>query len=1137
MSYFCETIPDLEIQSLYIMKKLLSLSIVAALSFITSGVYGGESVPLPLPKAKNEHRQFVQPVKASETLYSHWSKPLKAVSYAQTSLLSEDFSLMKAGSEAAPDENKIVGTVPEELTHTPGWEGATVRQAGGCVMLDDYTLTYQGQSMTVHYLDTPLLGLTKTSTISVTFRARTSDSAGDTFYILCAQHNGSSSSTLATQEFPLSEKWQEYNVLLTGCPVNTYLEFQSETAPCFVDDIDVTVIPDLETPKVLAATDITDRGFTANWTAVPDATGYIVNTNIIRTSTGEDPYFLIDTEFEGIQDGSAEEPILEYIYSYMDEYIDYKGWIAYFPMWAGEALGISNQYLDRYGNGYLQSPTLDLSANEGVVNVQMKYMAKNVDMFQVSLYTQLESGKMSLRSTRMVYPQKNGQWEELNTTINGGTSRSVVVIVLPETTYGSIIMDNLKMWQELPEGTRYTVPMQRTLSDTNSAVISTVGCKADDRFSYNVQAYRQLNGTTFYSAESNTIVVGDASDEVPSNIGKASVKSTSVDGGRFTAVWDAVPGANAYEVAVYREHYSDGKESTTVLFEDFNAIKVGTTDLDRPKAMNESGYDRLDQYTNIPGWEVFQGFYVDGAVGILGYWNMMGVGCYMKSPIIDLSGDDGNMMLTLKVGSDSYRQGATVYLAHDDPKTGATVYDDMLPLDEMDFGMHSFMQTMKGGREDSYLVFFPYGYGLSYFDDIKLTQKLPEGTTSTRVTGLVTGQTSLTMTVPAVDTNDKYYYTVRPLWVDAYDKEKVSGTVSEKEYIQGLVPTTTCSGTVKEVDGEGVANVEVRLFAADAPDKVLTATTNRWGNFRVENISDYKATYVIQAVADGYFTATMQGLTFTDGEPVSDIELFLRPAQGDNIAEVGSPTSSEVAGPVYLQYNNSDSETLYPQSAISIPAGSKILSIAYDGYCPAQKSVSYKMNIYVENVKAGTAADFENGKITPRDVAEMTSYAAKTVKIDKAGSKDVPAQLMEFENEDGFVYDGGDLRVSLASRATKFNDVYFLVDATRKGKSAYRYYASTAADNWKVNEAGMPVMRVAYKAPNGLFAEAVLGSDLRISTAEGSITLGADTDTTVTVYNVSGMAVALVNLSAGHDETIMLPAGIYLVGNQKVIVK
>ena len=94
-----------------------------------------------------------------------------------------------------------------------------------------------------------------------------------------------------------------------------------------------------------------------------------------------------------------------------------------------------------------------------------------------------------------------------------------------------------------------------------------------------------------------------------------------------------------------------------------------------------------------------------------------------------------------------------------------------------------------------------------------------------------------------------------------------------------------------------------------------------------------------------------------------------------------------------------------------------------------------------------------------------------------------------------------------------------------------------AADNWKVNEAGMPVMRVAYKAPNGLLAEAVLGSELRISTAEGSITLGADTDTTVTVYNVSGMAVALVNLSAGHDETIMLPAGIYLVGNQKVIVK
>lgn len=1119
------------------MRKLALIFVACVLAFLPDNANAAPGSPLQLPEKGMEQARFDAPVQASQPLFGAWANKHKASAFANNTLLSEDFSLMTEGSEASPSANGIQGEIPAELTHSPGWEGKTVRQAGGCVMLDDFTLMVQGKPMVVRYMDTPLLGLKATGAISVSFRARTTSDEGDTFYILCAEHTGTSSNTLATQDFPLSKEWHEYNVVFTGCPVNTFLEFQSEASPCFVDDIVVTLIPELATPKVLPATDITDKGFRANWSAVDGATGYILNTNIIRSSTGQDPYYLIDTEFERITEGSAETPILKYIYSYLDEFIDYKGWIAYFPMWAGEALGISNSYLNSYGNGYLQSPVLDLTANDGEVSIDMRYMAKNVDMFQISLYTQLETGKMSLRSTRMIYPQKNGDWEDLKTTVSGGTARSVIVIVLPETTEGDLIIDRLKMWQDLPAGTRYTIPMARTIAETNSAYVSTEDCKADDRFSYSVQAYRELNGTTFYSQLSNTIVVGDDSDEVPESLGKAQVKSTAVDGGRFTATWEPVANANAYEVSVYREHYSDGQESTTVLFEDFNTIKVGTTDLDRPKAMNESGYDRLDKYTNIPGWEVFQGFYVDGAVGILGYWSMVGVGCYMKSPILDLSGDNGNMMLTLKVGSDSYEQGATVYLAHDDPATGKTIYDDILPLDAMKKGMHSFMQPMKGGRADSYLVFFPYGYGLSYFDDIKLTQKLPAGTTSTRVTGIVTGATSVTLAVPAVVEGDKYYYTVRPIWVDAYDKERVSGATSEKAYIECLVRTASCSGTVKDTEGNAVAGAQLKLFSADDPGHVLTAEANRWGNFSVENVSDFDAHYVLQASAEGFYSATVQGLKFEDGADVTDLELVMRPSEGDNVVEVGTPTASSVAGPAYLQYNNSDTETLYPASAIGVPAGAKILSVAYDGYCPTRKDVSYKMNVYMENVKAGSAADFAAGAITPRDVAEMTPFAAKTVKIDVVGSKEVPAQLMAFENADGFEYDGGDLRVSVASRASKFNDVYFLVDGTRTGKSAYRYYAATPSDNWKVNDAGMPVVRMTYQKPSGIVGEAVVGSDLRIAVEGNMLTVGTDVETEAVVYNVAGVAVATIHLQAGAEQSIELSAGVYIVNGIKVIVK
>ncbi|MCM1096010.1 MAG: carboxypeptidase-like regulatory domain-containing protein, partial [Terasakiella sp.] len=1002
------------------------------------------------------------------------SAPQKAA--AGRVIFTEDFSRMTAGSEATPDPAAIVGDIPETLTAKPGWQGASIHQAGGCVYIDSYQLTQGGQTMTVHYIDTPLLGLgASTPNITVRLRARSANAAGDTFYVLNALSDGSQVSTVSHEQLAITGQWAEYSVILTGCSAGTYLELQSDSHPVYIDDIVVEEIPALATPKVRPATDITADGYTARWDAVADATGYMLTPSIIRTSTGLDPYYIIDTDFSGITEGTTDAPVSKYVYSLLDSYITEKGWLAYFPTWAGGALGLTNRYLQTHGNAYLQSPTLDLSAADGSINIEMRYRASGVDMFQISMYSVLESGKMSLRSTRMIYPGDKTGWIDLNTTLGGGTARSIVVIVLPETTSGDIIIDDLHMWQQLPEGTRYTVPMSRITTEADHQRVSTAGCKPDDSFSYSVMAYRQLTPSTMiYSQESNTIVVGNDSDEVPDRLGTATVRSTTVDGGEFTATWDPVPGANAYEIAVYREHYSDGRESATMLMEDFNAIKVGTDDLDRPKAMSEDGYDRLDAFTSVPGWEVFQGFYVDGAVGILGYWNMMGVGCYMRSPVLDLSADGGAMQLSLKVGSDYYEQGATVYLAHDHPETGATIYDDILPLDAMSKGMHNFAQSFKGGRKDSYLVFFPYGYGLSYFDDIKITQRLPEGNSSTRVTGRITGGTSVSLTVPAVDTSDKYYYTVRALWVDAYDKEKVSGAASARTYIDGLAPTTWCTGTVKDGDGAGIAGASVVLYPAGAPSQRLTATTNRWGIFRIANISDYSSGYILQASAPGYYTGTVQGITFEGGAPAEDTEVVLRASSGANDVEIGLPTASSAAGPAYLQYTNSDSETVYPAEAIAIPAGAKILSVAYDGYCPTQKDATYKMTLYMENLAPDTPVYTEGA--VGRDVAAMTAVASASVKIDAAGSKTAPAEMLRFDLGEGYVYDGGDLRVSMQSRSSRFNDIYFLVDATRPASSIYRYFSSTPTDNWRLNKAGMPVMRVTYSAPDGI-GTAIIGAD------------------------------------------------------------
>ncbi|MDE6297991.1 MAG: carboxypeptidase-like regulatory domain-containing protein, partial [Muribaculaceae bacterium] len=600
--------------------------------------------------------------------------------------------------------------------------------------------------------------------------------------------------------------------------------------------------------------------------------------------------------------------------------------------------------------------------------------------------------------------------------------------------------------------------------------------------------------------------------------------------------WNAVKGANAYRVDLYRRHISNGFESYDVINENFDGIKVGTTDLDRPRAMSEDGYDRLDAYTKQPGWEVFQGFYVDGAVGILGYWNMLGVGCYMRSPEFDLSGNDGKMTMNIKVGSDYYNQGATIYLAHENKETGAIVYDEMFPMDEMEKGFHQFTTQFTKGRKDSFFVFYPYGYGLSYFDDIRVSQQLPAGESVIKVSSRNANGTSVSMTVPDYVEGDEYFYTVTALWIDNNDILKVESAPSAENKLEGLVKTTVFSGKVTDADGNGVANATVRLVNNASPDKIVSATTNRWGLFRVENIGDFESSFTPLASAPGYLTGMASTVSFKNGEAVEDVELRLRPSNSENEVEVGIPTRYAGAGAVYLALNNSESETLYPASVLGLPSNAIITAISYDGYCDTAKDVNYKMEVYLQNTE-----DEEVGEgATPKD--EMELFASDTKKIIKGGSQELPVELMRFENQGGFKYGGKNLRVLTSSRSNKSNNsIYFLMDATQPNSSVYRYWGSSESNNWKVNAAGMPMMRIEY----GLDMSGVDGFDanngndygVKATGGEGTIAFEASAPCAVKIYVPSGMCVGTVALEAGKTVVSGFAPGIYIVAGNKIIVK
>lgn len=209
-------------------------------------------------------------------------------------VLEEDFSRMTAGSPEDPDPtfiNDEYNMIPSSYTHTPGWGGRSVMQAGGAVCIGMYTDPWTGTVMTGQ-LETPELDLHRNQgTAYLSFRAKTL--APDLFDMVCVRWVAETDMLPVTgdeQTFPINGlQWTNIEVELTGCPSNTVIQFYSDSYEIVIDDIKVQQFrPEIEAPTALKWTDFTGDSFTANWTAVEGADHYIFNCYYVRRAGTED---------------------------------------------------------------------------------------------------------------------------------------------------------------------------------------------------------------------------------------------------------------------------------------------------------------------------------------------------------------------------------------------------------------------------------------------------------------------------------------------------------------------------------------------------------------------------------------------------------------------------------------------------------------------------------------------------------------------------------------------------------------------------------------------------------------------------------------------------------------------------------
>ena len=201
---------------------------------------------------------------------------------------------------------------------------------------------------------------------------------------------------------------------------------------------------------------------------------------------------------------------------------------------------------------------------------------------------------------------------------------------------------------------------------------------------------------------------------------------------------------------------------------------------------------------------------------------------------------------------------------------------------------------------------------------------------------------------------------------------------------------------------------------------------------------------------------------------------------------VGDANNTDRAGAINPYNKNSRTEIIYPKSLINLPAGTKLDAIRFYGSHPA-KDFKITLNAWVGNVAEGTA-------LQGFGVDGLTQVATdQIIDMNKAIENTAMEPIVELTFPDGFVYDGGDVRLYLDASATDWvMNPKFEVDKNVSGQAQQAASDSELTDSsWKT-KISLPVAHFVvspYKTLSGAVknekGEAVASAYITLASADG----------------------------------------------------
>lgn len=274
------------------------------------------------------------------------------------------------------------------------------------------------------------------------------------------------------------------------------------------------------TPVALAATNVSETGFTANWERGTNAAQHIVavTQKHVATADGEE-FTFFDDDFSSLDD-ATDEAVVVAQFSGCDKYFKRGGWTGDLVAGYAGMIALTNLYAAYGYPGSITSPAIDFSLGDGKVKVSGVAMSL---MDDAVLSVALKKGSTTL-SEQTVDVAQTGSLIDVE--LEGGEAGSQLVMSIYDASEDGdyIFLDNLKMTMTMNKDQEIKLPYSTTYVSypATSLDVEMPLAGYDDAW-YTVQGY--------FSDE----LTSDVSNEINVKEGTA-IRSTKLNGNAKVSV-------------------------------------------------------------------------------------------------------------------------------------------------------------------------------------------------------------------------------------------------------------------------------------------------------------------------------------------------------------------------------------------------------------------------------------------------------------------------------------------------------------------------------------------------------------------------------------------------------------------------